>query len=121
MTDKPSLLVLLASGLSASEAARRTGISRRTICRRLKDPAFREQIFRLRERMLDRSIGAISRASIAAARTLAQLLGPSVKEGTRLAAAKALLEQALHLRGEFELEGRIAALEAKRPNGEQRQ
>jgi hypothetical protein len=114
MTQKPGLLAILAAGTSASEAARRTGISRRTICRRLKDPAFQAELLRLRRRMLDRCIGAVTKSSIQAARTLAQLLDPGVGENTRLGAARALLERAFHLRETFELEQRIAALEAKR-------
>lgn len=120
------LALRLAMGDSVSEAAEASGVARRTVYRRLEEPAFCEQVRTLRAAMLEATLGVLAGSSQRAARTLDGLLGPElaasapsqnqppapqVPPQVRHAAAKTILETGLKLRAELELAGRLKLVE----------
>ena len=85
------LLEALARGASQQEAAMASGVSARTVRRRLESEDFVRQVKFARQAMLDRAIGATAAAAKPAIKTLLELLG-SRSETSRLVAAKAILD-----------------------------
>jgi hypothetical protein len=106
-----TLLVALACGLSIEQAAKQTGISARTIHRRLEDVAFQARLDVLRHDMLCRSSAMLTAAGIESVRTLVDLLKPSQPAMTRLSAAKSILDLGVKLRSLVEVEFRMQELE----------
>ena len=114
MAGKPrqtdALLEALAAGCSQAEASRRTGLSTRTIARRLADESFKRQITAARDRMVDNAHGRIADVASKAVTTLEELLtddSPTI----RLGAARAVLEGLTRLREGVELQRRLVAIE----------
>ena len=105
-----ALILGLARGLTIQDAAEEAGYGRRTAYRRWADPGFRRQVSAVRGDLMDRAVGRLADSAVEAANTLWQLLGSDC-ETTRLAASRAILQQAAVLREAAELEQRIARLE----------
>jgi len=114
--DSP-LLLALACGASAEQAARQTGLSESTVYRRLRDPAFRQELQAVRDDMVRRSAGMLTAAAGEAVKTLVALMAPAVPAPTRLGAARAVLEIGIKVREVSELAERVAALEERLVNG----
>src|SRR6516225_6069830 len=107
-----ALLQALACGATVENAARKAGVSERTAYRRLDDPAFMQQLQQVRIDMVQRTVGMLTGASVAAVKTLVDLqhdaaVSPAVRRG----AARDVLELAIKYREAADLEQRIAALE----------
>jgi hypothetical protein len=117
MADTPrkraddALLLALACGATAEAAGRQSGLSKRTVHRRLADPAFRQRLQQLRAEMVQRTAGALTAAATEAVRTLLELQKPAVPPAVRLGAARAVLELGVKLREVAELEERLTTLE----------
>ena len=115
-TKKPAneaaLIACLASGANYTEAAKKSGISARTISRRMSNPEFQEKVSDTRRSALIRAVGAISTAASRAVLTLNELLGAKHPPSIRLAAARAVLENVVRLTQHADLDHRLAALEA---------
>lgn len=116
MTQKPSrdelAVAALASGCSNTEAARRSGHSRATIVRRLRDEAFVAAVRQERSSMLERASACLTDAATRATAALDKLLSdesPSI----RLASAKAILDHVTKLRDAAEISERLARLEER--------
>jgi hypothetical protein len=105
------LIELLARGESQANAARQTGLSDRTIRRRLDDPAFRQQVDEFRAQMLESASGRLADLLDQALDTLADLMTHSGPPAVRLQAAKCVFESALKYREAASLEQRLLALE----------
>jgi hypothetical protein len=107
-----AFLAALASGATQVEAANRAGISESTARRRLKDPGFCAELERLRSE----TIRAVSDELLAAARgavsTLGELQDASVPPGTRLGAARAVLDLLVRYQQTAEFDERLRSLEA---------
>ena len=84
------LIAELASGKSYEAVAQLTGISKSTVIRRMKTPAFRGKVRQARALALERALGHLSRASAEAAITLRNLLR-STNEKIKLGAARVIL------------------------------
>jgi hypothetical protein len=108
-----ALLLALACGLSAEQAARQAGVSAATVHRRLRDPAFKCRVDDLRRDMLARAAAMLTAAAVEAVRTLADLLKPANGPSVRLNAARSVLEHGVKLRGLVEVEDRLADLEER--------
>ena len=106
------LLAALASGLSAEEAAKRAGMSRRTVYRRLADPAFRRRLAGARDALVSEALGELAATATAAVATLRELLDAR-DERVRLGASRAVLEQLLRVREAVSLAERVAELERR--------
>jgi len=105
------LIERLAAGETVTCAAKLTGVSRRTVSRRLADPEFRRMIGEARRRIVDTAAGRLAISMTAAAATLRKLLKTADSDAVRLQAAKAIVELAVRLRDATELEERITILE----------
>ena len=108
--DDP-LLLALACGLSAEQAAKQAGVSVTTAYRRLDDAAFAARLGDLRAAMLARAAAMLTAAAVESVRTLADLLKPANAPATRLNAARAILEHGVKLRALVEVEARLRDLE----------
>ncbi len=109
-----TLATALASGATLEEASLQAGVSVATVTRRLKDPAFQQQVAQIRSGMLERACGQLADAATAAVATLVELLREG-RESTRLAAAREILTHMLKVEELVDFERRIAALEAAQP------
>ena len=106
-----ALVLALACGLSAEQAAKQAGVSPATVYRRLQDPAFQSRAADLRRDMLARAAAMLTAAAVESVRTLADLLKPANAPATRLNAARAILEHGVKLRALVEVEARLKDLE----------
>jgi hypothetical protein len=100
----------IASGASASSAAREMELSLSTVQRRMNDPEFRQLVAELRREMLTSALGRMSHNMTRAADTVAALLDAE-EPHIRLRAARALMTLGLKLHDSLELSERIEALE----------
>ena len=106
-----ALVLALACGLSAKQAAEQAGVSPATVYRRLQDPAFQARAEELRHEMLTRAAAMLTAAGVESVRTLADLLKSSYAPAVRLNAARSILDLGVKLRSLVELEGRLLDLE----------
>ena len=123
------LIAQLAAGQSYDAAAQAAGVSKSTIIRRMKTPAFRGKVRQARALALEMTLGNLSIASAEAAITL-RLLLHSRDEKVRLHAARVILaaersflESEELMADVEELKAQVAALrkvEKKRSTMEQR-
>ena len=106
-----ALEALLRTG-SINGAAKAANVTRQTINKWLKLPAFQAAYRDARRRLVDRAVIQLQRHSEAASiRLLGLLTDKNVPHATVLAACKTVLELALHAVEIDDFEARIAALE----------
>src|SRR5207237_859676 len=79
-------------------AAEQTGVSQRTVYRRLADPAFQQQLTATLADMVKRTMQMLTAAGLEAVKTLLDLQKPSTAASVRLGAARAVLEVGPRLR-----------------------
>jgi hypothetical protein len=108
-----ALASVLACGASPEVAAQKTGVSVRTVYRRLAEPTFRAAVDSVRIDMLRRTADMLSAASQPAIKTLLTLQESAASEAVRLGAARTVLEQGCRLRENVALQEQLAALEAR--------
>lgn len=107
-----ALIVALASGESVREAARLSGISERTIYRRLKEDAFIQRVNQARTAMIQQAVGRLAQSSAKASQVLEKLLDSS-SERIQLQTAKAIFDSSIKLGEALMYEQRLASLETK--------
>jgi hypothetical protein len=107
------LVLALACGASPENAAQKVGLSRRTVFRRLADPAFRAQVHAMRAEVVRRTTGVLTAAGMAATKTLTTLQESATTESVRLGAARAVIELGCKMRDQVEVTERLAALEGE--------
>jgi Homeodomain-like domain len=84
--------LLLAAGRSKKEAAEKAGVSRRSVSNWMREPEFAEEVQKLRDRLVTRTVGRLAGAGDRAVRTLAELAGDKSQKGSvRATAANTLL------------------------------
>jgi molybdenum-dependent DNA-binding transcriptional regulator ModE len=105
------LVTALAGGASIRGASRQTGISERTIYRRLESAEFCQQVVEARKKMIERATATLVGGSTKAARKLVKLLEADNPSIQRLA-AKDILELRLKIVQVEEIEKRLAEVEA---------
>jgi hypothetical protein len=108
-----ALILALACGANVEAAAKKAGMSRRTVTRRMQDPIFRRKVDEKRGELLYRTAAMLNAGCGEAVKTLLGLQQGSAPPTVRLGAAKAILEQAIRLKEVVDLEQRIAAIEAR--------
>ncbi len=108
--DETKLIEDLARGASNSEAARRSGVSVRTVHRRVLDPEFRSMVAEARREMIATATGRLASAAEGAVETLTLLL-ESESDSVRLGASRAILDNLLRFRESEELSDRVRQLE----------
>src|SRR5205823_8868282 len=110
-TYVPLLITALAKGATVAQAAAHAGVSERTVYRRLKEPAFQDQIEALQNQMLQRAVAMLTAAAQEGIRSLVDLQNESTPPAVRRSAARDILEMGIRLREAAELEKRVSALE----------
>jgi hypothetical protein len=107
-----ALLQALACGATVENAARKGGVSERTVYRRLDNPTFMQRLQQARLDMVQRTAGMLTGAGVAAVKTLVDLQhDAAVSSAVRRGAARDVLELAIKYRETADLEQRVAALE----------
>ena len=112
-TARQAAVLALASGETAASAARKAGVTERTIHCWRQDDAFRREVTQARADMFSRALGSIAEGSASGALVLRQLALKAKSESVKLSAARALLELGPRLRESVELEERLRALEER--------
>jgi hypothetical protein len=112
------LLLSLACGATAEQAAAKAQVSVRTVYRRLEDPDFARRLRGLRAEMVQRTAAALTAAATEAVRVLLDLMKPASTGPVRLGAARSVIELGAKLREMVELEERIKALEERVGDGQ---
>jgi len=108
-----ALLMALVCGATVENAARAAGVGERTVYRRLKNPAFRQQLQQRRGDIVQRAAGLLTAAALEAIKTLVGLQKPSSPAAVQLGAARSILELGMKLREVADLAERVEALEKR--------
>src|SRR5262249_12635176 len=112
-----ALLTALACGATVENAARKAGLSERTVYRRLADPAFRRRLDEVKAELVQRTAAMLGGAGMGSVKTLVDLQhDASVAAAVRRGAARDVLTMSLRFRQAVEWERRLAALEERLPN-----
>jgi len=102
----------LAAGMTHEQAAATTGVSRKTIERRLSVPVFRRELDRARAELFDRVLGQAAKHATRAVEVLAAIMEDQNRAASvRVSAARALLDNSLRFREQVSLAERVARLE----------
>ena len=109
----PALIAALATGATVVQAAANSGVSERTVYRRLKDPAFGKRIEAARADMVKRLAALLISAALFAAKTLVDLQNATTPAAVRRNAARDIIELSQKLREITVLEKRLVALEER--------
>jgi hypothetical protein len=107
------LVLALACGASPEGAAQKSGLSLRTVYRRLAEPAFRQRVDQVRAEMERRLAGMFTATGMTSLKTFTTLQESASSEAVRLGAARAIIELGCKLRQSVEMNERMAALEAR--------
>src|SRR5689334_1669315 len=92
-TTMQTLLAALACGATVENAARKAGVSERTVYRHLQDPDFKAKLDEVRADMVERTSGMLTGAGMSSVKTLIDLQNDvSVNAGVRRRAARDVLE-----------------------------
>jgi hypothetical protein len=110
-TKDEMAVLALACGATMEQAAQQAKLSKRTLYRRLSEPAFRRRVQAARAEMMQRTAGTAVAAMPVALKTLVELVKGGTSESVRLQAAGKLLDTATRLRESTDLEERVNALE----------
>lgn len=111
--EKDVLIALaLAAGDGTESAAGKTGVSQRTVQRKLGRPNFRRLVADLRGELIARALGRLADNMTRAADALAALLDCEDVR-VRLRAIRALLSLGLRLRDSVDLTDRVRELETE--------
>lgn len=102
--------MMLAGGRQIKATAAALDIGERTLHRWLTEPDFTALVRRFRLEMLQQGAGRLARLTARAVRTLKGLMG-SANERVSLQACKIVVESALKLGDQVELENRVKVLE----------
>ena len=109
-----SVLPILASSPSVSQAARIAGINRRTLSRWLEDPDFREQLAQLQRQRAELAKGCLQDLSLQAVASLVDYLQiPNLE--MRLKAIRTILEYSGKVSGLQDLQDKVESLETSLP------
>jgi hypothetical protein len=107
-----ALVAALASGATVQDAATSSGVSERTVFRRLQDAEFRARLAAARGEMVSRALGLLADGSAAAAgKLLALMADAEVTPSVRLRAAVAGRALGHRLRESTEIDERLRVLE----------
>jgi hypothetical protein len=104
------LAFALASGVGVCAAAEQSGASRKTVQRKLADPAFRRLVADLRDELIGRALGRLADNMTHASDAIAALV-KSDNPSLRLRAARAMLSFGLRLRDSVDLTERVREIE----------
>lgn len=104
------LVQTLAEGATDREAARRCGVSSKTVQRRRQDPKFMAKVVSTRETMISKATEGLANAADKAVKTLEQLLDAE-SETVKLGASRAILDGLVRFQELESLAERVRQLE----------
>lgn len=108
------ILAALLESRTITEAADKCGMSRATIYRRLKDPAFAERYYRARDEMLIVHAANLQGLLEMSVLTFRQAMADkNAPQQTRVSAADSVIRNCLKLRESVDFEKRLKAIEEK--------
>jgi hypothetical protein len=110
---RPAAVLALAAGESVASAARKAGVTERTVHRWLEADPFRREVAQARADMFGRALGSLAEGAASGALMLRQLCLKAKSESVKLGAARALLELGPRMRDSVEMEERVRALEER--------
>jgi hypothetical protein len=110
---RQAAVLALAAGESIAAAARKAGVTERTVQRWREDNAFCGEVVQARGEMFARALGCLAEGSASGALVLRQLALKAKSESVKLGAARALLELGPRMRESVEMEERVRALEER--------
>jgi hypothetical protein len=87
-----ALVAALAAGLTVPKAAEQTGVSERTVYRRLKSGAFRGKVDQARTETVNRIVGQLADTGSKAVEDLKALASAAASESVKLGALRTVLE-----------------------------
>jgi hypothetical protein len=108
----PVLALALATGASINEAAERAGVDRKTVQRKMADPAFRRQVSEFRGELISMTLGSMADNFTRAADGLAALVSDA-NPWVRLCAIRATINFGLKLRDSVDMAEQVHDLEAE--------
>ncbi|HEV3146205.1 MAG TPA: helix-turn-helix domain-containing protein [Gemmataceae bacterium] len=106
------LPLILAAGATVTATAEKLGISRKTIHRKLRKPAFRKLVAELRGQLFSAALGRMAENMTRATDSLASLLDAS-DPAVKLRASRTILSLAMRLRDSVDVSDRISELEGE--------
>jgi DNA-binding CsgD family transcriptional regulator len=106
------LALILATGASTLDAAQKLQISRRTVQRKLRKPAFRKLVAELRSQLFSAALGRMAENMTRATDSLASLLDAS-DPAVKLRASRTMLSLAMRLRDSVDVSDRLSEMEAE--------
>ncbi len=116
-TLRDKLAAWVASGRSIAAFAKDKDIPMRTCYSWSGTAVFKAKVRRIRRRMLDRVAGTLTRHGLTAVGEIARLIRKGDSDTIKLGAAKALLDQLIHVSDHADWEQRLSAVEARDGNG----
>jgi hypothetical protein len=108
------VVAALAAGQSYDQVAAELGVSKRTLVRRMADPAFQVEVRQARTQLLTEAVGILAGEAAATARALVGLRDGAKGDATRLGACRVILDRLVAAQELMELESRVAALEGRK-------
>jgi hypothetical protein len=105
------IVAALAAGQSYDQVAAEFRVSKRTLVRRMADPAFQVEVRQARTQLLAEATGILAGEAAATARALVTLRDGAEGDATRLGACRVILDRLVAAQELMELESRISALE----------
>lgn len=111
------LIEALAAGMSQTEAAKVAGVSKRTVARRVAEPAFMRRVEQRRTAMVDEVVGRLGVLGLHAVQVISDCL-ISGEDGVPYKAAVDVLKLLMPYRRHHALELRVAALEQSPAEGQ---
>jgi hypothetical protein len=112
-TTAEQLAALVAKGSSLVDAAKALDLPERTARKIAAGDEFKSTVTKIRSEAIDRVVGRLAAAGIAATDTLISLLKSESPPAIRLGAARAILDNLIHVRQHVEIEERLAELEKR--------
>ncbi len=106
------LVTAVAAGSTYADAARKAGVSERTVKRRMSGVAFRHRVNEVQVSTVEISVRKLAGLSTDAINTLADLMRVDQPARVRLGAARAILETALRWQELADVQRRIEKLES---------
>jgi hypothetical protein len=108
------IVAALAAGQSYDQVAAELRVSKRTLVRRMADPAFQVEVRQARTQLLTEAIGLLAGEAAATVKVLVALRDRADGDGTRLGACRVILDRLVAAQELMELESRITALEERK-------
>jgi hypothetical protein len=107
------LVIALATGCKVADWCKANNVPTRTAYHWANKPRVKARVQAVRDRLLDRAIGRLTRHAVSAVETLARVIKPASTATTpeKISAAKAILASLIDVRSHVELSERLTALE----------